>query len=109
MVMLGQEDIDMKKRKWLVLVAALVLLPLLFAGCAPTTGTRTQEDNPAGFFMGVWHGWIAPISLVISMFNHNVHIYDAVNVGFWYDLGYYMAVISGFGGLALFRRRKKGD
>jgi hypothetical protein len=61
-------------------------------------------------FSGIWHGWIAPFSLIYSLFNESVGIYETFNNGFLYDLGYYAAIISGFGGLSLarYRSRKKG-
>ena len=36
----------------------------------------------------------------------DVTMFAPVNTGLTYELGFYMAVISGFGGLALCRRRK---
>ena len=63
-------------------------------------------DDPAGFFWGVWHGWIAPISLIWGFFNSGIRIYEVYNTGWWYDFGFYMAIISGFGGLSFFRRNK---
>lgn len=94
----------MKKKIILLIVLTCVLLFVL-AGCAPGDGTYTP-DKPAGFFWGVWHGWIAPVSLIIGIFNHDIRVYEPINTGWWYDLGFYMAVISGFGGLALFRRKR---
>ncbi|MEA5000047.1 MAG: hypothetical protein VB087_11725 [Candidatus Limiplasma sp.] len=98
----------MKHRKVLLLVLMLVLLAALLTACAPGDGANSAE-HPAGFFTGVWHGWIAPVSLVVSLFNRNINIYEVYNVGFWYDFGYYMAIISGFGGLALSRKSRKHD
>ncbi len=95
------------KKRWLLL-ALLALMLLLLSGCAPGDGANTQDD-PAGFFTGVWHGWIAPVTLVVSLFNRDIGIYEVHNTGFWYDLGYYMAVISGFGGLALSRKKGKRE
>ena len=83
----------------------LILVVFFFVGCFPTHST--ESEKVAGFFMGIWHGWIAPISLVVGIFDPNIRIYEANNTGWWYDLGFYMAVISGFGGLALKRRKKK--
>ena len=94
----------MKHRKVLLLVLMLVAMMLLLTACAPGDGANTA-DHPAGFFSGVWHGWIAPVTLVISIFNRHIHIYEVNNIGFWYDFGYYMAIISGFGGLALSRKK----
>jgi len=83
----------------------LILVVFFFVGCFPTQST--ESERVAGFFMGIWHGWIAPISLVVGIFDPNIRIYEANNTGWWYDFGFYMAVISGFGGLALRRRKKK--
>lgn len=87
----------MRPRAWF----AVLILAILAAACFP--GTPSVPD-PAGFFTGIWHGWIAPISLIYSFFNSDVSIYEPINTGWPYDLGFYMAIISGFGGLSLFRR-----
>lgn len=96
----------MKHKKLLLLGLMLVLLMALLTACAPGDGANTPE-HPAGFFSGVWHGWIAPVTLVVSIFNRNISIYEVNNIGFWYNFGYYMAIISGFGGLALSRKKRK--
>ena len=83
----------------------LTLLTAGLCGCVPGDGTYGAGD-PAGFFWGVWHGWIAPISLIWGFFNPEIRIFEAANAGWWYDFGYYMAIISGFGGLSLVRRNK---
>ena len=88
----------------LVLMAGLVLL----AGCFPVDGGRPGDDR-AGFFTGIWHGWIAPISVVLGFFDSAIRVYEIKNTGWWYDLGFYMAVISGFGGLSLLRKSKDKD
>ncbi len=93
-----------------ILVCIIVII-LLFAltGCIPGDGKNTEKD-PAGFFWGVWHGWIAPISLIGGIFNKDLHVYETFNNGWWYDFGFYIAIISGFGGISLSRmKRKKGS
>ncbi len=95
----------MKSGKLFVLCTLLILLMLISIGCIPGDGA-SSETKTAGFFTGIWHGWIAPISLIISIFNKDIGIYEVYNNGFWYDLGYYMAIVSGFGGLALSRRKR---
>ena len=88
-----------------VTILLLVILTLLIlTGCMAGSGRNTPQYR-AGFFSGIWHGWIAPISLVVSLFNNNIRIYEVNNTGFWYDFGFYIAVISGFGGVGLFRKR----
>ena len=83
----------------------VVFIVLTLTGCMPGDGTYTSS-KPAGFFWGVWHGWIAPISIIRGLFKENIRVYEVVNTGWWYDLGYYMAVVSGFGSLSLFRKEK---
>jgi hypothetical protein len=84
------------------------LLVTLFAGCFPGGGSYSP-DARAGFFSGVWHGWIAPFSLIIGLFSDGVRIYEPNNTGWWYDFGFYIAVIAGFGGIALSRKKKKPE
>lgn len=94
----------MKKK---LLLSAFVLIMLFsLSGCVPGDGT-SSASNPAGFLWGIWHGWIAPISLIISLFKPEIGIYESANTGWWYDLGYYAAIISGFGGLSLLRKKGK--
>jgi hypothetical protein len=88
------------------IVLILTFFILLLSGCAPGSGSSTTE-NPAGFFTGVWHGWIAPISLIWGIFNESIRVYEPINSGWFYDFGFYIAIIGGFGGISLFRRQKK--
>jgi hypothetical protein len=81
------------------------LVWLAVGGCVPGDGGSSAVD-PASFFFGIWHGWIAPVSLVIGFFNPDIRIYETYNTGWWYDFGFYMAIISGFGGLSFLRRNK---
>lgn len=91
--------------KFFLLVILFVSLSVI-TGCIPGDGTYDAQKS-AGFFWGIWHGWIAPISLIIGIFKENIRIYEVNNTGWLYDLGFYIAVISGFGGLSLFRRKKE--
>jgi hypothetical protein len=86
-------------------IAVSVLAVIGLSGCFPGGGYSPAE--PAGFFSGVWHGWIAPLSLIVGIFKDGVRIYEPNNSGWWYDLGFYVAVIAGFGGIALFRKGRK--
>ncbi|MCK4357364.1 MAG: hypothetical protein KAW92_01225 [Candidatus Cloacimonetes bacterium] len=87
-------------------IVLLLLIIILLSGCIPGDSKHTEE-KPAGFFWGIWHGWIAPISLIIRIFNPNIRIYETANTGWWYEFGFYIAIISGFGGLSLSRTKRK--
>lgn len=93
-------------RKPLVLFLIFLLTAVMLTGCMPGDGSYTYDD-PAGIFWGIWHGWIAPISLIVSIFDNDIRLYEPINTGFAYDFGFYIAVISGFGGLSLCRKKKK--
>ncbi len=93
----------MKKR--LLSTSILVISFTMLTGCVPGDGMNTVT-KPAGFLCGIWHGWVAPVSLVIGLFNANIRIYEVNNTGWWYDFGFYVAIISGFGSLSLLRRKK---
>ena len=81
---------------------------LLVVGCVPGDGSSTEE-RPSGFFSGIWHGWIAPLSLIWGLFDRVIRVYEVNNTGWWYDFGYYMAIIAGFGGLSLVRKKPKEE
>ncbi len=94
------------KNRILIICMIALSIPLILTGCIPGDGSYTNGD-PAGFFWGIWHGWIAPISLIIGLFNHDIRVYEPFNTGWWYDFGFYIAIISGFGGLSLSRKKNK--
>lgn len=89
----------------------LVFLALALAACAagvnPEVGTAaTETGDPAGFWLGLWHGFISPVTFVISLFSDNVNIYEVHNSGNWYDFGFMFGMTSiGGGGMASTRRR----
>jgi len=95
----------MKKK---LILSSLMIAGVLavFTGCVPGDGAN-DIFNPAGFFYGIWHGWIAPVSLIMSIFNNQYSIYEINNTGLLYDLGYYIAIISGFGGISLARTKSR--
>jgi len=91
--------------KKILLLILIVLLVTLLTGCLPDIAMEQQESQ-AGFFLGIWHGWIAPISLFASIFNKDITIFESNNTGFWYGFGFYIAIIGGFGGISLVRKKR---
>ena len=93
----------------------LFLLVLLFgfiiAGCAagpnPSTGTASEYHGIAGFWLGVWHGFIAPFVFVVSLLKNNLSIYEVHNNGAWYNLGYLLGLACFFGGSGNRTARKR--
>ena len=68
---------------------------LIVAG--PNSKYKQPDAEPAGFWAGLWHGIIAPITFIISLFNPDVKMYETNNNGGWYDFGFLLGV-SGSGG-----------
>ena len=95
-------------KRYLLLFLTLILLTVCLSGCVPGDGTNSPE-NIAGLLSEIWHGWIAPFSLIASLFNNKIGIYETYNNGFFYNLGYYAAIISGFGGLSFFRKKHSNN
>lgn len=95
----------MSRNRLFSLTLILILIFVFISACMPNP-SEAAGQSPAGFFKGVWHGWIAPLSLIVGFFNDTTRVYEPNNTGWWYDFGFYMAIISGFGGLSLVRRNK---
>ena len=83
------------------LVVAISALVLLLAACAagpnPEMGIARQGEV-AGFLQGLWHGFISPITFIISLFTNDVSIYEVHNDGNWYDFGFVLGAGILFGG-----------
>jgi hypothetical protein len=85
-----------------ILAILLVVSLLLLAGCAagpnPNVVKPIAESKPAGFWLGLWHGIIAPITFIISLFSKSVNIYEVFNNGGWYNFGFVLGLSISFGG-----------
>jgi hypothetical protein len=117
---------DMKK---ILVSVSFALLLVMAAGCAP--GSSIQVNTPdstiqlsapgpnplvnqpdangrvARAVAGLWHGIIAPVTLVISFFNSDVHMYEVHNAGSEYDVGFLVGVVLVIALLGLFIRRRR--
>jgi hypothetical protein len=94
-----------------VLVLAWVVAGLALSACAagPNPALDTGAD-PAGFWMGLWQGFISPVTLIVSLFTDDVSIYEVQNSGNWYDVGFMIGVsmiLGGAGGGGAAGRRRR--
>lgn len=81
------------------LILCMLLALVLAAGCTPSSNpVAGPDDDAAGFWKGIWHGFILLFTLVISLFNENVGVYEIQNTGRLYDLGFLLGVMMFFGG-----------
>jgi len=92
------------------LVLVLLLLSIL-AGCAPgpneLKGTASEHSGVAGFWLGLWQGFVAPFAFIASLIKSNLSIYEVHNNGAWYNFGYLFGLACFFrgGGNRTARRR----
>ena len=80
-------------------VCSCIAIAFVIASCASVTPIDDcVSDKPYGFWYGLWHGIIAPISFVISLFKDDVAMYAVNNNGGWYDFGFVLGAGILFGG-----------
>jgi hypothetical protein len=73
-----------------LLLVGVVALSACAAG--PNNVAAVNAPHIAGFWLGLWHGIICPVTFLISLFNDNVNIYDVHNNGNWYNFGFVFGV-----------------
>ncbi len=76
-------------RKRLIAAGVLAVLAVGLVACA--SQPPGQSGTPA-FLAGLWHGVIAPIAFVISLFDNDVRMYAFPNAGRWYDFGFLLGI-----------------
>lgn len=96
-----------------LLIIWLVALALVVGACAagpnPEVGVAPADGDVAGFFPGLWHGIISPITFIISLFTEDVSVYEVHNDGNWYDFGFVLGAGILFGGGFFGALRSRGD
>ena len=87
-----------------------VLAIFLLSGCLPGPNVALELVDPvqgvAGFWHGLWHGFICIVTFIISLFNDNVEMYEVANNGGWYNLGYLLGASCALGGSGAASKRK---
>jgi len=95
----------------LILIAALAVL--WASSCAP--GPNVSEKSPnaegkvAGFWLGLWHGLISPVTFIISLFSKTVRLYEVHNNGGWYNFGFVLGAGLFLGGGIFGHKKRRGD
>ncbi|MBN2206327.1 MAG: hypothetical protein JW742_02895 [Candidatus Aminicenantes bacterium] len=95
----------------ITLTVALAGLLLASLSCAPGPNdlekTADRDGRTAGFFKGIWHGLIAPITFVISLFTKDVRFYEVHNNGGWYNFGFVLGAGLFLSGGILGRKKRR--
>jgi hypothetical protein len=94
-----------------LLLVAILGATLILAGCAPGPNsvekTANAEGKTAGFLLGLWHGFISPVTFVISVFSRNVRLYEVHNNGTWYNFGFVLGAGLFLSGGILGKKKKR--
>jgi hypothetical protein len=61
-------------------------------GTNPLVNTADAHGRVAGILLGLWHGIISPVTLVLSFVNQGVQMYEVHNDGSQYNLGFLLGV-----------------
>ena len=90
----------MRRSTFIMIVVGIALLAAACsAGVNPDVGSNPAIlEHSAGFWLGLWHGFIAPVTFVISLFKDTVNVYEVHNSGNWYDFGFVFGLSIIFGG-----------
>ena len=72
---------------------ALGLAALALTSCTATQDSAAVAPQAPGFLLGLWHGFIFPVTWVVSLFVDKVAIYAVPNNGGWYDFGYFLGIV----------------
>jgi hypothetical protein len=89
------------------LLVAVLLLTSCAAGPNVEEGAADASGQVAGFWPGLWHGIIAPVTFVISLFSNTVNVYEVHNNGNWYNFGFILGAGMFLGGSGASARRRK--
>lgn len=96
----------MKKFSQPLLLAAAALACFFLASCAGAEAVKEcLTGRQYGFFYGLLHGFITPVSFIASLFRDDVAIYAVNNSGSWYDFGFLL----GSGGWGFLAGHKSKD
>jgi hypothetical protein len=91
----------------LVMMAAVLFLSSCAPGPNRLAKTPDREGDVAGFWLGLWHGLIAPVTFIVSLFSEKVALYEVHNSGGWYNFGFVLGAGLFLSGGILGRRKKK--
>ena len=73
-------------------VAALAVPLFLLAACGFVGTEPIVAGNHPGFLLGVWHGLLAPWTLILRLFL-DIKMYAIPNTGWFYDFGFLIGIV----------------
>jgi hypothetical protein len=95
----------MKNSIKILLLIAVLILATSCAHVQPDINCLTGKIY--GFWNGLWHGMIAGITFIGSLFNHDIAVYAVNNNGAWYNFGFLLGVGGSCGGGVRYTSKRK--
>lgn len=92
--------------KWR-LTLAMALMAVALSGCLATQSPVATIPSQPSFLHGLWHGFMAPLTFIISLFTDAVRVYAVPNVGRWYDFGFLLGIGGFSSGIFAGSRRRR--
>ena len=74
-------------------ILILAGLALALAACIAKQSPAAVNPQGPGFLEGVLHGFIFPVTFVMSLFLDDIAIYAVPNNGTWYDAGFFIGIV----------------
>ena len=62
-------------------------------GLNPMVNTPDAHGRPAGIWLGLWHGIISPVTIILSFLQKNAQMYEVHNDGSPYNLGFLLGIL----------------
>ena len=82
-------------------------IQLSMPGPNPLINQPDAQGRVARALAGLWHGFITPVTLVISFFDSDVEIYEVHNAGSEYNFGFFLGEAFMFALIGLFLRIRR--
>ncbi|MBN2306437.1 hypothetical protein JXD20_00455 [Candidatus Peregrinibacteria bacterium] len=73
-------------------ITLLIALSLVLTGCTFAGDHSALTQDTPGFLMGIWHGVVAPYTLIVRFFL-DIQMYAIPNTGLGYDVGFLLGII----------------
>jgi hypothetical protein len=73
-------------------ILPLIVMALALSACVATEAPSAISPEAPNFLLGVWHGFIFPVSFILSLFTDDIAVYAVPNNGHWYDFGYFVGI-----------------
>lgn len=102
-----EADLNWKKVAMVILIS--LLAAMLVSGCAQSNQEQDTpgKDGVAGFWPGLWHGLILPVSFIVSLFDESVGIYEIHNNSNWYNFGFVIGASFMFGSVLASKKGRR--